>query len=136
MSKLIRVVILKAANDLFVINEQFSNEYENVSNAVGGYIEAVQLGSVTRGRNICLWLNEEGKLKNLKPNLVLATIETGKVLDVVVGDVVITSTTTSGDTVGLNDKELEFVRSIYADDIKLPLNTGGFLRKAIYLPEV
>jgi hypothetical protein len=105
-----KVIILKAdgGNQLDVKEIVTDDSYKMLSDAVGGYIEALTLGVVEGERRVTVWLNEEGKLNNLPPNFAL--VEGENIYDIVMGDIIITSTDDEGETVGLTDKEIEFVR--------------------------
>jgi hypothetical protein len=65
-------------------------KYDQINQAVGGYIEA--LGIVVAGKRVTLYLNEEGKLDNLPLNPIATSLTRGVVAewDLIVGDVVVT----------------------------------------------
>lgn len=132
MSKKIRALILKADSQVITEVPNFDHSLENMQEVVGGYIEALQIQdekATTKKRNITIWLNEEGKLNGLPPNFALAD-ESGKVLDIVMGDVLITACSNeTGNTLSINDKEIEYIRSVL-----LPINqliAGLPVRKAL-----
>lgn len=107
MEKTIRAILLKT-DGKFVVNN-FKYSYENMKEIVGGWLEAFTLRH-DGDRTITIWLNEEGKLIGLKPNL--AVVKDGELIDVIVGDILITATNAEGETVGLNDEELDYVKNV------------------------
>lgn len=81
-----------------------------LQNAVGGLIEAVDLGD-----SLTMWVNEEGKLNGLPINAI-ATLLWEKhfgFTDVIVGDVIFTGGTgDEGETLGLNEKTANELRTL------------------------
>jgi len=108
--KTIRVAIIKSEGSQLEVKLDFSHTLENMQEVVGGYIEAITIREDSIGRRITVWINEEGKLINLPPNFAIIDEESGRLLDVVMGDVLITSCDVEGEIVSLTDEELEFVR--------------------------
>ena len=82
-----------------------------LQNAVGGYIEAVDLED-----NLTMWVNEEGKLNGLPINA-MATMLWEKhfgFTDVIVGDVIFTGGTGSeGETLGLDEETANTLRKLF-----------------------
>lgn len=109
-----RVVTLKSKEDSLVVNDEFEYTLENMQKAVGGYIQPIYIR--TGGtREIIIWVNEEGILDNLPTNFALIRKKGGEIITYVLGDVLITASD-GEDTVGLNDEELEFVKSSFDFD--------------------
>jgi Domain of unknown function (DUF3846) len=75
-------------------------DLRKMQDVVGGYIEAVRMSDTYYGS--IMWLNEEGKLKGLEPN-VIATMMVSDIIapDYIVGNVLIT---------GDEDKEGEIMQ--------------------------
>ena len=87
--------------------EQDTNEfvsYATLSRAVGGMIEAVTLPN-----GLTLWVNEEGKMDGLAPN-VYATrlfVSAFGAVDVIVGNAIVTGgADDDGETLGLTDEQV------------------------------
>lgn len=118
----IRVATLSTENKTLVINNNFEHSLENMQKSVGGYIEALTIHESKDGRRLTVWLNEEGKINDLPPNF--AIVNNGQVLDIVMGNVLITSDI-EGETVGLNDEEIEILKS------KFDFNRGVILGNTI-----
>jgi hypothetical protein len=127
----IKVVILRVDSKEMEINDSFDHTLKNMQSVVGGYLEAIRLGSVVEGREITIWLNEEGKLEQLEPNFAIVRKKGLELLDVVVGDVLITSCDDEGNTVGLNDEELELVKSKF--DFDYGLVSPIFVDKTLFV---
>lgn len=73
---------------------------------VDGYIECVRLEN-----NVDAWINEEGKLIELDHNILM--VKNGKVLDVLVGNVMFASHNDEGDTVSLSESQIKYIKSLY-----------------------
>lgn len=92
------------------INYDSENAYEVISQAVGGYIEVVQLTP-----KLFMYLNEEGKLLNLEINRFATEAfwqRFGMLSDVIVGDVVFASHNEEGEVVSLENEEMQFIERI------------------------
>lgn len=70
--------------------------YETLRQAVEGYIECMHVGDVPGGKSIDIWINEEGKLNGMKPNLQLPG-------DVVCGPILICLGTKGGKSIPFPD---------------------------------
>jgi hypothetical protein len=97
------------------IKEVDSIEYETLYEAVNGLVELVSIND-----DIDMWLNEEGKLIGLEPN-VLATLLFNKAFnekDVIMGNIVITGgADDEGNTVGLSDSSIIDIFAMLQDAI-------------------
>lgn len=84
----IRIITIPADETQPVTPSDSPGDLNALQAAVGGYIEAVGTG------NICLWLDEEGKLKgrpvNARATKLAHRIKAISAQDVIVGDAVIT----------------------------------------------
>lgn len=107
---IIRVATLAPDSTELVINENFEEGLENLQAAVGGLIEAINVRGWRDGRCITIWVNEEGKLKSLPPNFAIIRKDDDELLDIVMGDIIITSADEEGNTVGLTDEELQVLK--------------------------
>lgn len=92
-----KIVIKKAGHELEV--KEINGELHEMQEIVGGYIECVVLVD-----NILCVCNEEGKLKNLKPNFFFNG-------DLIVGDVFFCSAG-EDDFDSLNDEQIELVMKV------------------------
>lgn len=82
------------------IIEDMDITHINMNNFVGGYLEALRLPN-----DITLWLNEEGKLIDLEPNLIL--LLNGKPYDYVCGNVFFCGVDDEGNSIGLTRIQAE-----------------------------
>jgi hypothetical protein len=98
-----KVISIRTDNTV-EITEVESIEYETLSTAVNGMIELVSIS-----KDIDMWLNEEGKLIGLEPN-VIATMLFYKAFskfDLVMGNVIITGgSDDEGKTIGLSNESI------------------------------
>lgn len=85
----------------------FENDYKQIRDYVGGLIERFHIPELEE-RNIDIWLNEEGKIENFEPTIVLFN-NNGKYVDYLCGTVVFAKHTEEGDTVGLNEDDIDFI---------------------------
>ena len=77
--------------------------------AVEGYIDHMSWVPELNERYIDMWINDEGKLENKSPCLIFKNARTGELIDVVVGNIVISRFNTEGETLSLTDDDIEFV---------------------------
>jgi len=94
-------IVTKKVNLPAVVENVEKLELEDMQSLVGGYIEHLDCGGLD------LWLNEEGKLHGLAPNLVAFYGKEAR--DVIVGDVFFTAHDNDGETIGLTDEEIDNV---------------------------
>ena len=85
--------------------KKIKDSYKDTKEIVGGYIEAIRLRE-----DIVMWLNEEGKLIPLEPNI--AMVHDEELVDIVMGNVVIAGVNEEGDTIGLTDEMLSYISKI------------------------
>lgn len=78
-----------------------NDNYKDLQKIVGGYLESVPLHS---SRKITLLCDEEGKLKNKKPNLYFMNSN-----DTIVGTVIFVSYNSEGEFKSLTDKQIRFL---------------------------
>ena len=107
---------------------EVTNTLETFQGIVGGYIEIPLISKVLKQHNIDVVINGEGKyVKDLKPEIALVGKETNSVLDVVYGNCVFVSHDEIGNTVGLNDEQIEVV----TEELKLSamLHEDGEIKK-------
>ena len=89
---------------------EVTNTLETFQGIVGGYIEIPLISKVFKQHNIDVVINGEGKyIEGLRPEIALVGKETNAVLDVVYGNCVFVSHDKAGNTVGLNDEQIEVV---------------------------
>jgi len=108
-----QVLVIKADGGVSTEQVENSKEYDFLSKAVAGWIEAVDLDQELAG--LTLWINEEGKLTGLPFNF-LATklweMSYGKT-DIIVGDAVITGgTDDNGETKSLTENQITRIKSV------------------------
>jgi len=114
-----RVIHISTDNKIEVMEvEQI--EYDTLYEAVNGLVELVSINE-----DIDMWLNEEGKVNGLEPNII-ASLLYNKVFpnfDVIMGDVVITGgADDEGNTVGLSDQSIQDVMALIQDGINQAIN--------------
>jgi hypothetical protein len=109
---LLAITLTAEGNKAEEINlNEGDSQLELLQKAVGGLIEAVDLGD-----NLTMWVNEEGKMYGLPINP-MATMLWEKhfgFTDIIVGDVIFTGGTGSeGETLGLNAETAEELRKLF-----------------------
>jgi hypothetical protein len=113
-------VIHISTNNTVEVREVDSIEYDTLYEAVNGLVELVSIN-----KDIDMWLNEEGKVNGLEPNII-ASLIWNKVFpnfDVVMGDVIITGgADDEGNTVGLSDQSIQDVMALIQDGINHAIN--------------
>jgi hypothetical protein len=111
-----RVLVKKAGKEEPEIRE-IQNELHELKSIVGGYIEVVEISP-----NVVMVCNEEGKLQNLQPNLIIFPY------DIIVGDVFFVRTL-GEDFTDLSDTDIAslrmFIRSTLYSELKAALIGGN-----------
>lgn len=104
--KTLRAVVCRVGQPPVV--EQIGSGLESFQALVGGSIQMVPVPDENGRRSLALYLNEEGKLIGLPPNLLW--LDGTRVHDVLVGDVFIVGPADrNGDDTGLTDKQVRWV---------------------------
>ena len=104
-----KFAVLKIDGSLEFQEVSSEGEYDFLSNAVGGWIQAVTLDYNEEVGDLVLWCNEEGKLNGLPANesaTRLWEFYYGKT-DIIVGDVVLTGgSDDEGETLPLSETRM------------------------------
>jgi len=93
--------VIKKVGENPEVKEYQKIKYEDLKEAVGGWIEAVSLDN-----GVTLWVNEEGKLIGLKNNFALGNMS-------IEGNVIFTSVDDEGETIGLTDDQIDYIKSLF-----------------------
>ena len=88
--------------------EPFNSSLEALQKQVGGYIEHFIISPDLNDRYIDMWIDEEGKYKDLHPTFALCD-EEGTGLDCIMGNCVFTRYDREGETLGLTDEDITAV---------------------------
>ncbi len=104
---MIKGIILKPYAKPEVI--EFGHELKDLQNLVEGYIESVHVESLNQ-QGIDVWCNGEGKLKNLEPSAYL--LYQDQIYDIISGNIVFTSFDGDGETISLNDSQIEYLSKL------------------------
>lgn len=86
----------------------FNEELKALQEQVGGTIEHFYLHDSFTKRYIDVWIDDEGKLKNLKPSILL--YHDGEMIDYISGPCVFTRFDNEGYTWGLLEDDMNFIR--------------------------
>ena len=90
--------------------QEIGNGLEHLQKIVGGYIEIPFLGDTFRNNGIDVIINEEGKLVDgLKAEIAIVNEKQGNILDIVYGNCIFASHNDEGETIGLNDEQIQIV---------------------------
>ena len=90
--------------------QEIGNGLEHLQKIVGGYIEIPFLGDTFRNNGIDVIINEEGKLiDGLKAEIAIVEEKRGSILDIVYGNCIFASHDDEGETIGLNDEQIQIV---------------------------
>lgn len=100
-----KAVIVKTDNTTKTVELTASNELAVLQEAVGGWVQAIQLTDT-----LTLWLNEEGKMEELAHNAIAQwywDMAFGRT-DYIVGNAIFTGGfDEEGETIGLTDQQVE-----------------------------
>lgn len=91
--------------------EQIKGEstYEILKRGIGGTLSCVRVNELD------IWIDDEGLLKHLEPNIVIKRSKTNQLTDrdtLLVGPVVFASNDGYGDTIGLSPEAIEIVENM------------------------
>ena len=115
--------------------KEIDNTLEELQKIVGGYIEFPFISKVFNDNVIDTIVNEEGKyIEGLKPEIALIDEETKRVLDVVYGNCIFASHDEEGNTIDLDDKQINIVIQELQMDVTLTYPNGKeFVVKALFI---
>lgn len=114
--------------------KEINNTLEELQEIVDGNIEFPFLGNRFKDNVIDVIINEEGKfIEELKPEIAIVNME--KILDVVYGNCIFASHDAEGNTVGLNDQQIDIVKQELCKDIVLTYEDlrKQFKAKALFI---
>ena len=94
-----------------VYEEDYESTYDLLRSNVDGYIERVCFLEEFNKRGIDVWINEEGKLENLAPSIVIAD-KNGKILDYLAGDIVFSRVNEETETVPLTNEDICWIKRV------------------------
>lgn len=89
---------------------EIGTELEDLQKIVGGYIEIPFLGDKLCDNGIDVIINEEGKLiEGMKAEIAIVDGKHGNILDIVYGNCIFASHDEDGETIGLNEAQIQIV---------------------------
>lgn len=90
--------------------KEIGTELEDLQEIVGGYIEIPFLGNKFLDNDIDVIINEEGKLiDGMRAEIAIVNEEHGNILDIVYGNCIFASHDEEGETIGLNEAQIQIV---------------------------
>lgn len=104
-----RVLIL---NNAELEEKDIKNNLDEFQSIVGGYIETPFLGNCFTDNGIVVVINEDGKFRNLNPEIIL--VNGCNVIDTVVGNVVFVGLKNC-DFVSLTDEQVDIITNCLSD---------------------
>ena len=106
-------VVIRRQNEDFKIEEVDNLNLKYLQSKVWGYIELVSWYNQLSDLNIDMWINEEGKsIQGLLPTFIVVDSK-DEIKDIIMGDVVFTSSDNEGNTIGLNDIQAQKIKRIF-----------------------
>lgn len=106
-------VVIRRQNEDFKIEEVDNLNLKYLQSKVGGCIELVSWYNQLSDLNIDMWINEEGKfIQGLLPTFIVVDSK-DEIKDIIMGDVVFTSSDNEGNTIGLNDIQAQKIKRIF-----------------------
>lgn len=99
--------------------------YEEIHNGVNGYIERYIPNKEFSDNHIDIWIDEEGKLKGLQPNIAVLG-ENNEIIEMLVGDAIFTSLNEeTGESLPLTEEQIQIIeRSLIK---RIMCNKGEFV---------
>ena len=117
-------VLVKEPGKLSEVRE-IENTLEAFQTIVGGHIEALRIRD-----DLCCYVNEDGKLLNMRPNFVIGRPYVSKV-DIIVGPAVFFRSDDEGNEVNLTLTDI-----LYLDRLLLDSDAANFIVNGRPLPEL
>lgn len=121
-----KVLVLSEGN---LKEQEIDNTLEALQKIVGGWIEIPFLSRRFADEDIDMIINEEGKLIGLEPQIALLQKETFKLLDLVMGNCIFASHDEEGNTIGLNDEQIQIVKEELSNEVIV----GGDVIKVLFM---
>ena len=104
-------------NDTKFEEKDIDGSLESLQKIVGGYIELVYLFEELSKNKIDLYVNEEGKyLMPENVNIYIRYNDNSIKSETIVGPCLFASYDDNGNTIGLTDEQIEFVKSYFSDE--------------------
>ncbi|MFQ7193813.1 DUF3846 domain-containing protein [Thomasclavelia spiroformis] len=94
-----------------VEENMYKDTYELLRNNVNGCIECVSWIKILYERNIDIWINEEGKLLDLPPSIIIVD-DKSNIIGTLNGNIVFAKNDNKGATIPLNDEDILFIKKI------------------------
>ena len=109
MSDLQKVLVRKQNEDCKVVKTD-TLELEYLQSQVGGLIELISWSDNLDSLGVDMWINEDGKLIEGLGATFIVVDKQEEIRDVIYGDVIFTSTDSEGNTIGLNDIQIQSIK--------------------------
>lgn len=93
-----------------IYEEYYDDSYSMLRENVGGILQVVSNIPCFQERNIDLWIHEEGKLLDFLPTIAL--MSKNQIVDVINGKIVFAKADAEGETIPLNDSDIDFIKSV------------------------
>lgn len=108
-----KVLVLNKGN---LKEKEINNTLEELQMIVGGYIEIPHLSRRFYENDIDIIINEEGKyIEGMRPEIAVVERKTNSIVDIVYGNCIFASHDDEGETVGLNEEQINIVK----DELKV-----------------
>lgn len=107
----------------FAVRE-IRNTLSNLQAIVGGNIEIPYISQELAEMGIDMIINEEGKLEDLRTSILIVDEETDKIIDEIKGNVVFASHNEEGETISLNDKQIDYLEKNIHNNVAYSIEEG------------
>lgn len=93
---------------------EIENDLKTFQEIAGGYIESPTISRKLSSMGISIYINEDGKFKNLPLSLVIVD-KNGNLLDTIQGNIVFFSSNSNGEEVSLTDSQVKFLKEFLSN---------------------
>ena len=100
---------------------------------VGGYIGIPYMGDKFRDNGIDIIIKEGKLIDGLNPEIAIIDNEAGQVLDIVYGNCIFASHDDEGETISLNDKQMQIVAKSLKTSVMLTSDDKKILARALFV---
>lgn len=106
--------------------------FDLIKETVGGYFDVARYNENLVKNKIDIFVNDEGKLMELYPNILVIDSETEKLVDYLAGDVIFLAYNDKGESLGLSEEQLDIInKEVFTDSCALTRDEEIFICNVI-----
>lgn len=120
---------LKVKMEEMELNDE-RESLETLQSLVGGYIELANFDDLMARKRVDMFCDEEGKMKEgYLPSIIVLNKNQDTILDAVVGNVVFAANDGNGNTIGLCEEQINFVKKRLSEKLRVEIRSTDGSKK-------